>query len=909
MPKRIVFFFIGFVVLASLAYYGFNRWKDSREKVDLWAMVPESAAFVVETNNHTALVEHLKETSLQESFSALSAYQRFEENMVYLDSVSPGSQRRERFLDKKNILTSIHVIGKTNVEFVHYIPVNSVGEHRFFRNLVDNINKSNIFEQESRQYQDVLLTDVTNTRLGTRFTYFTYHNNIILSQSPVLIEEIVRRIGRGKPVSIAAGFKSTNYLTQPEVYANVFINYRALPDVLGLFLSEDLMPQVRYLSSLSSSAMLELKLEKDKIFLNGFSEPENLKNSFHNNIAPVKPRALGVKNYLPNRTAMLMHFGLEEVAKLKIQPNRKEAAGSAYGATLDSLALAFNNELALAYMESSSINASPEKVVFAHTENPDLVRRLLEKLNKQVLASRKKKPYTEKYGSYTIQMIEVPDLPAKLFGSLFAGFEQSYIVQIDGYTVFSDEVATLRDLLDDISADNVWGKSVAQKAFLEETLQEGNFSLYLNTVNAWYVLSRYMTENSREDLLQNSTLIKRFNQVSFQFSNAGKQYYTSFVFRKQDSGAISGEDAFATELTIPFESRISSRPFAIQNAVDRSREVVVQDSSNVLINILATGKRGWVDTVGSTIRGSIKQVELGADNKLRYLFATANRIHAINNQGQNLENFPFNIGDTLNIQHLAVFDYEKNQDYRLLVDDYLGNLYMYDIRGNAIDGWQPRRMDYRLATEPQHVRVSGRDVILVLLENGYVYALNPRGEVYPGFPMNLRSPLTSGAFVKAGADLRKTEVTVVTKYGSVTTFNLQGKLITREQLVRPSKSAFFDLEAEGNNGKSFVIVRQEQGKVAVFDQDLNLQFEKRYVTSAPKIVQYFHFGGDNKLYVITETGPQKTYLYTSKGKLVGNSTLENSKPVIVYRNEASNDYTLYKVFRNELQKISFRLVN
>ena len=910
MPKRIVFYFIGFVVLASLAYYGFNRWKDSREKVDLWAVVPESAAFVVETNNHSALLSHLEETDLLESFSSLAVFQQFEENLAYLDSVSPGSQRRERFLDKKNILTSIHVVGKTHVEFVYYVPVNTVGEHRFIRNLTENISKSKFFKHDSREYQGVLLTDVVNTRLDSKFTYFSYHNNVIVSSSPVLIEDIVRRINRGKLTSVAANFKSTNYLSQPEVYANVFVNYRALPDIFGLFLSEDLMPQVRYISSLCQSAMLELKLEKDKIFLNGFSEPEKLKGSFHSTVSSSKPKILGVKNYLPNRTAILMHFGMDEVARLrKKTAGQKEAAGSVYGAIVDSLAQTFTNEAAIAYMESSSISSSPEKIVLGHVGNTALASSLLNKLNTQVLSSRKKKSYTEKYGSYAIQMIEVPELPAKLFGNLFTGFEQSYVVEVDDYLIFSNEIATLRDLLDDISAENVWGKSVAQKAFLEETLQEGNFSLFINTVNAWYILNRYMTEESREDLLQNATLIKRFNQVSFQFANVSNQYYTSFVFHKQNRGANSGADSFTTELTVPFDSDINSMPFAIQNAVDRSREIVVQDSANVLINIAATGKRGWTDSVGTSVRGSIKQIEYGKDKKLRYLFATANRIHAVNNQGQNLENFPFNIGDSLNVQHLAVFDYDKSQNHRLLVDDVQGNLYMYDIRGNAIEGWQPRRMDYRLAAEPQHLRVGGREIILVLLENGYVYALNQKGDTYAGFPINLKSPLTSGAFVKIGADLRKSEVTVLSKYGSVITFNLQGSLQKREQLERPSKSAFFELVPESSNGKSYVIVRQEQGKVAVLDQDLNMLFEKRYVTSASKIAQYFHFGGDNKVYAITETGPQKTYLYTNKGKLIGNSTLENSKPVIIYYNDAANNYTLYKVFKKELQKISFRVKN
>ncbi|WP_439881594.1 hypothetical protein ACSX1A_00255 [Pontibacter sp. MBLB2868] len=907
MPKRIVFFFIGFVVLASLAYYGFNRWKDSREKVDLWALVPESAAFVVETNNHLALVEHLHETGLWESFTTLAAARQLEENMAYLDSVAPGSQRLARFLNQKNILTSIHVIGKTDLEFVYYVPVNTVGEHRFIRTLTENINKSEVYEEESREYQGVLLTDIKNTRLGTTLTYFTYHNNVIISPSPVLIEEIVRRINRGNLVSVAADFKSTNYLEQPDVYANVFINYRALPDVLGLFLEDELMPQVRYLSSLCRAGMLELKLQNDKVFLNGFSEPETLKRSFHSNISPVKPQPLGVKEYLPNRTAFMMHFGLQEVARLRRQYLDKEAAGSAYGAQVDSLAKTFSKEVALAYMESTSMSVSPEKVVYAHIGNTSQAERLLSRLNQRVNDARKKKPYTERYGSYTIQLIDVPELPAKLFGTLFSGFKQSYVVEVDNYLIFSDNMSSLRNLLDDISAEDVWGKSVAQKAFIDETLQEANFSLYINTVNAWYMLSRYMTNESREDLLQNASLIKRYNQVSLQFSSVDKQYYTSFVFRKQERGPAAGEENFVTELVLPFDSRLSTRPYPIQNAVDRSKEVVVQDSADVLINIAATGKRGWTDTVGTSIRGGVKQIEFGPDNKLRYLFATANRIHAITNQGQNLDNFPFNLGDSVNIQHLTVFDYEKNGDYRLLVDDYLGNLYMYDMRGDAVGGWQPRRMDYRLAAEPQHIRVGGRDVVLVLLENGYVYALNRSGDAYPGFPISLKSPLTSGAVVKSGTDLRSTEVTAVTKYGKVITFNLQGKVLKREQLLRPSKSAFFDLVQEGSNGRSYVIVRQDQGKVALFDQDLNQIFEKRYVTSAPKIVQYFHFGGDNKIFAVTETGPQKTFLYNAKGKLIGNTTFENNQPVTIYYNEIANNYSLYKVFRNELKKVTFKL--
>ncbi|WP_345162882.1 hypothetical protein [Pontibacter saemangeumensis] len=905
MPKRIVFYFIGFVILASLAYYSFNRWKGSREKVDLWTLVPESAVLVLETNNHAALLDHLRETGLWESFSVLPFAQRFEENLASLDSVAPGNQRLSRFLDEKEILTSIHVVGKADVAYVYYVPVASVGEHRFLRTLTEDMSKSTLFEEETRRYQGVLLTDITNTRLGTHFTYFTHHNNIILSPSGVLVEEIVRRLNREEPISIAGELRGTTHLGKPEVYANVFVNYRMLPDFLNLFLKEEVMPEVRYLSSLSQNALLELKLERDKIFLSGFSSPEMLKNSLHQVMQPEKPQPLGVKAYLPSRTALLLHFGLDEIERLGMPRQENK---SVYAATVDSLAQSLSEEAAIAYLESASINATPEKVAFAHVADPAATAALLSSLSAQLATARKQPPVTEQHGSYTIQLLNVPELPKHLLGKVFEGFEQCYVVQVDDYLLMAARVVTLRSLLDDIAEENVWGKSVVQKAFLEETLHEANLSIYLNTVNAWYILNRYVEDAERENLLQNASLIKRYSQLSLQFSKVGPQYYTSLLVRSPDrSNSGAGQDVFGVEQTLPFNARLDTRPFPIHNAADRSREVVVQDSAGVLYNITANAQRGWVDSVGASVRGDILEVEMGPDKKLRYLFATAGRIHAINEQGQELVNFPFNMGDSLSIQHLAVFDYENDGNHRLLIDDIMGNLYMYDTRGAALQGWQPRRMDYRLATAPQHLRVGGRDVIVVVLENGYIYALNRQGDAYPGFPISLKSPVTGGIGVNLGADLRRTTLTAVTRYGSVVTFNLQGKVLSREQLHRPSKRAMFDLVPESSNGRSSVIVRQEQGKVTLFDQDLNELFEKRYVTSAPKIVQYFHFGGANRIYAITETGPQKTYLYDSEGNLIGNRVLESSQPVTIYYNEASNNYTLYKVFRNELKQIDFRL--
>lgn len=909
MLKRLFFYFIGFVVLASLAYYGFSQWQASREKVNLWAIVPESAAIVVETNNHEALAAHLTKTGLWQSMEALPVVQDFQEGISLLDTIAPGKQRLSRFLDKKNILTSAHITAEKELSFVFYVPVNSVGEHRFLRTLTENLVKHPDFEQASRNYNNVLVTDVTYKPLDLHYTYFTYHNNIILSTSAGLIEEVINKASQENPISIASDFKSANYLNQADVYANVFVNNHKVPELLNLFLNDDIMPQVRYLSSLCRNGMLQLKLQEDKIFLNGFSNPDLAKTSLHTNLSAVKPKAIRVKDYLPVRTAVLFHFGVQQVTRIKQYQSSVKFPLTPYDATIDSLATTIRQELALAYLESASIRTSPEKVVYARTTNKARASKLLSQLTAQAKILSKSTLHSSTYGGFTIQQLAVPDLPGRMFGGLFTGFEESYVVALDDYLLFTDELSTARALIDDVLAEKVWSKSATQQVFQEQTLQEANFSFFLNTVNAWNILSRYTSEDERESLLQSSSFIRRFNHVSLQYARVEGQYYTSLVLWKPERNSGAAQRNFTVAFSVPFGSRLISKPFAVRNIVDRSREIIVQDSVFALHNITADGRRTWSDTLSSSVRGNIVQLPLGPESRLRYLFATTNRIHALDGQGRSIENFPFNLTDTVALQRLTVIDYGRSGNYNLLADDELGNLHMYDIRGNGIQGWEPRRLDYKLAAAPQHLHVGNRDLILVLLENGYVYALNRNGETYQGFPFSLKSPVTAGAVAtKVGADLRRTELATVTRYGEVVTFNLQGRVLSRQKLPRPSKNAMFELvQDENNSAGSYVFVRQELGKVAIFDPERKLLFEKRFVTSAPKLVQFFNFGGGQLIYAITETGPQETYLYDASGKLIGGAPLESSQSVTIYHNEAENTYSLYKVYRKELQKVNFKL--
>ncbi|KAA3439392.1 hypothetical protein [Rufibacter hautae] len=894
MPKKTIYWLCGVVVLLALGFYGYSKWTEAREKVSLWTLVPDNAVFVVETNNAPRFLDHLQQTDLWTTVSQMPFVLRLDDQLAQLDSISTGRSQIRNFLTNKNVLVSMHVMGRTEYDLVYYVPVSTVAQHRYIRTLVENMSKSGLYRQEIREYQGFQITDIIHQNDNDNLSYFSYHNNLVISPSPVLVEEIIRKINRGQLESPAKDYKNTNYLSQPDVYANVFINYQHVPDLLGVFLKKDLLADVNLLSSLCRNSMLQLKLDNNRLFMNGFSRPETVEGSLYSRIQGHEAKKFNLREVLPERAAIVLHLGLNQMSTLRKEPGTPE------GSFLDSLSGSFAGELGLCYLEAYDTKTSPEKILFAQTSNAGMTQQMLNRLQPGQTAGT-----VEKHGQHTIRLLTAKELPQQLFGDMFKGFEQTYYTTLQNYILFTDDVATMRALLTEVEEGKVWSKSAAMEPLLNESQQTDNIGLFINTSHAWNLLLRSMSPEQQVSLLRNSSIIKKFNYFSLQFGAAENQYYTSFLLRHQEESRVKtvlADQGIRREETFDFNSRLISTPFLTKFVVDNSNEIVVQDSALVLYGVGADrGRRNWSDTLNSRIMGPVLQLPYGQDKRLKYFFATSNSLHCIDKSGKEEENFPFILGDSLRLQRLTVFDYDKTGDYRLAADDNLGNLFILDMQGNLQSGWNPMRLDGRLAAPPQHVKVNGRNVVLVTLENGFIYAFGTQGEPYPGFPINLNASLRSGLFPKLGISFRRSLFTTVTQGGEVITFDLTGEVTRREQLLRPDRRSTFKLVPE-EGGKSFIIARSDPGRVALFGQDGKLLLDRRFVTSSAKEVQYFHFGGDRKLYVIWETGPRKAYLFDVQAQPLGDDPINTSYPVTVRYNEVQNQYTVFSTYNKLLQK-------
>ncbi|MDX1586531.1 MAG: hypothetical protein R3222_07300, partial [Balneolaceae bacterium] len=134
---------------------------------------------------------------------------------------------------------------------------------------------------------------------------------------------------------------------------------------------------------------------------------------------------------------------------------------------------------------------------------------------------------------------------------------------------------------------------------------------------------------------------------------------------------------------------IVTRPFVVRSHLDRSLEVVVQDSADYLYLIGSEGDILWQDSIGERIRGELYQVDFYNNSKLQYFFATQRGLYIIDRNGEHITDFPVYFDEPLDIEWVNVIDYDNSKRYRYLIADSKGRIYLFDKYGVLLEGWDP----------------------------------------------------------------------------------------------------------------------------------------------------------------------------------------------------------------------------
>ncbi|MBO3100107.1 ribonuclease HII [Gelidibacter pelagius] len=451
----------------------------------------------------------------------------------------------------------------------------------------------------------------------------------------------------------------------------------------------------------------------------------------------------------------------------------------------------------------------------------------------------------ETYRDISIYSFDKPEFFSSLFSPLITYKEATKFINIEDFFVFSDNLDLLKDVISSHQNNATLYTSHAFEDMMDELSDESSLFAYGNANHLKQILnSNFETENTIKTDDFNASAIQFVYEADFAHVHAILQ-----KIKKKSASNTVHED-----ISVTLDADVLTNPQFVNNHTNSQMEVVVQDISNNLYLISKDGKVQWKKQLDGKVLGRIEQIDINKNGRLQLAFATEHRVYVLDRNGKDVGAFPLKFRDQIT-QPLSVFDYDKNRDYRLMVTQGAAIL-LYNKRGNIVRGFNYKKAENTINTQPQHFRIDRKDYI-VFVQGNELEILSRVGKTRVNVKNNV-------SFSDSGIYLYDNKFTTTTAKGDLVQIDVNGKM---------SSSNLNLGEKHSITATSKTLVTLSENILHIKTNKVELDFGEY---TPPKI-----FYVNDKIYVsVTDLQAKKVYLFDSLGKginnfpVYGNSTID-----------------------------------
>jgi len=910
---------IVFIIAVATGVFYYLKYYYERDKLDIWDLIPKNTLAVYETDEPIKVWNSVLKLPMWNNISSIPGINEFNAKLVLLDSITGSTGNLERLFRDRKMLISLHKISNTEFGFTFFVTLNTGEKRKILNGIIEHFKNSQKVSYEIRNFEDLTIHELQDKENNRNFTFIEYKEHFIGSFTPFLIDDVVRNISdkfQSNFKSISSEIFNTRPIEMDE--GNLYVNVTKIPDLAGSFsITDGKKDRNDYLEWFSGVTYYDISFEDNRIFFNGSASiPDNQSEYFLSTFIDQSPQNIEAIYYLPNRTATYVCFTYDDFISWRKSIDvywEKNFPGSLsrkiqffkdYNIYEKDFYGWIGKEIGLATLQSIDLD-HPDKFLMVKSKDYTESIRVLDDLILEVNHQNSDTLLYEDFSGKRIKQISIPEFPAALMGEEFLGFENSYYTDLGPYIVIGNSFEVVKHLLSEFDEENTWGKSLKFMQYFDNVQKMANVSYFINFSNAWNSFYGSLNEDWKAFFKNFDHQFKHFEIISFQFSNINNNFYTSAAIQhRRETSVITTPSEFFKDQLVVTDYPIITKPYIFRSHLDRSLEVMVQDAGTQLYFISSSGKILWKKEVGEPIRSDIFQIDYFKNGKFQYLFASDSNLYIYDRNGILLRDFPVKLEHPGNLDYLNLIDYDNSKNYRYLLCDMDGDIYLTDKDGNELEGWDPRETGGQSTCPPFHIRISGRDCMIAIRKDGIIHMMNRRSATYNGFPVNLNSRLTGEVFVQRGIDFNRSLVHLVNEIGEVVKVDLNGNIVNKMQLYRPDKESRFRIIPDALNN-TYVIARQDFNSVSIIDQTGDTIFERELLFTDDLDVQFYNFSAGNEIYVFTDAQQGFTYMFDGNGNLVNMQPVESGFRVGLIFSEVTNKYNLYSCYGNQFSVISF----
>lgn len=696
------------------------------------SFIPSNSALVVKLNSNASLSPELQENFAEE-------IRNFRDKLLskMVDTLIRGG-----YASDKTRTLAMRVEGKGELAFLYVMDSKGVlsrGEMADFLNTSFGAPKDNMRKYDGHK--------IYSLKKGKEEVYFSISEGVILlSDSDLYIENGLGQFDReeesGEPVK--SPYRDVNKYFSAGSGINLFINTGCFADLLPLFVQYSKISEYLDITKCFKWGALDGDINAQGLCLNGFMHYSGLEASYMRTLEGQQPREGILDGVIPfNSSAFTMlnlsnlnsYFSVLEQyrysAGLKEQvTKRKIAFTQLFGSDAEKeLQDLLQGEFAMVDLGFDPAGPENDGLVIAHLKSGSLCEALIARML-QNYAKAKKMPVDalrEKYSidrdkSFTYYSFPADDFAAVCWGYLFGNIKNRYVLIEDNYLVFASSENAVKAFIKDyvhgsFVRDAEWYKKLRTKLSLKYNLA------YFARIEAALPYYKYVANGSWQDYLkQNENKLAGFSTAGVQFSNEGNMLYNTILLSTEKiENSVRPHIVWQTKL----DAAVTVKPTPVKNHVTGERELFVQDDNSTIYLINEAGRVLWKQALGERINSEVYQVDVFRNGKLQYLFSTPSRMYLVDRNGEPVGRFPVSFKSPSD-RGITLYDYDGNKDYRVFVPCEDQKVYLYDLDGSPVKGWDSKKADKEIVSKVYYFRVDGKDYI-VYADRYRFYILDRKG--------------------------------------------------------------------------------------------------------------------------------------------------------------------------------------
>jgi len=757
----------------------------------------------------------------------------------------------------------------------------------------------NVGTIEQRTYENIGVFDVNFIKLEERTNNFHYYftkNAFIFSFSKILLEKSVRKIQNRGSIADSKAFKTISATSGKNVDANIYINYKFFNKISSSIILPKLQSQFSFFKSFASWSAFDLKIKNDAIFLSGFTHTADSLNYYLSTFKNQAPIDNDFTEVLPKNTSAFITLNFSNIndwrkryikylSKYGDYINYKKKQKQYKTNIKDLFYENIEGNVSIAWINKSISEGSNDAVGIFRLSNPQVFN---EKMNSLIAkdssanALISKKTIIDKENNISIKRFLLHRIFSKLFGSVFANLNSSFYFIVDDYAVFANSPEVLSSFYKNYKSKNNLKNDIDFQNYSKSISSESNIFVYSNLTYSKSIINSVLNKDANQIYNKNIKKINKLHAFTTQFSNSKELVFSSMYLNYNPLHKRSNKYIWEINLN----NTLKTKPQIFVNHNTWNNEIVLQDENNTLYLINETGKILWKKKLNEKILGKINQVDFYKNNKLQLMFNTKSKIYLIDRNGKNVENYPIQFKSPAT-NPIAIFDYDKNKNYRIIVACENKDVYLLDKYSNKIEGWIFKQTQTKVNQIAQHFVNNEKDYI-IFSDTKKTYILNRRGEVRIKPQYDFERNKNSKFYFEQGKSKKDARFVCTDTKGIAHFIFIEDGNIKKmifDDFSKEHKFAYIDLL--GNGAKYFVYT--DNKKLKVFNRDKSLRFEQTFNSNIKNSLALYKLGKTGIQYIgITESLKNKIYLFNPNGKLLKGFPMNGCSPFTITSTNKKN---------------------